>query len=176
MSSSLPPSVRITDRQGRQTIELPDGRTVRGRIPGLSGTVHLEHYLRDELARRIRGVTEANLPYGRPDVMTDQAVFEVEPLAKWRNGVRQVLAYSAQTGLEPTLALFGAAKNDQVLKLYLKLRDGSPRVHLWWYSGRGWESVHSRRCCTVMRAPDEEWVRQRCEQMKPQRVFLGDYL
>lgn len=165
----------IHDRQGRQHITLPDGRTILGYVPGMSGTVHFEHFLRDELARRLRGLTEAKLPYGRADVITEQSVFEVEPFTKWRNGVRQVLAYSAQTGLQPTLALFGEARRDEVLKVFLKLRDGSPRVHLWWYSSRTWHGVGARRDCRAMGAPDEDWVRQACERAKPQPVFLSDY-
>ena len=116
-------------------ITLPDGRIIRGRMPGRSAVTLTEHRLRDELARRLNGVTEAVLPYGRADVLTVDTVFEVEPAGAWRHAVRQALAYSAQCGLPPAIALFGEAHRDDVLKIYLKLRDGQPPIILWWYSG-----------------------------------------
>lgn len=134
-------------RYSKQHITLPDGRVIAGRRPGLSGGTLLEHRLRDELARRIHGVTEAVLPYGRADVMTAATVFEVEPARAWRHGVRQVLAYSAQCGLPPAVALFGEMHRDKVLKIYLKLRDGRPPVELWWHSHAGWEHISSRVAC-----------------------------
>jgi hypothetical protein len=108
----------------------------------------LEHKLRDKLAQAQKGVTEACLPYGRADVMTATRVFEVEPAAQWRHGVRQVLAYSMQCGLPPALALFGETHHDRVLSLYLKLRDGHPAVELWWYSYSSWHRITSRAECT----------------------------
>lgn len=139
-----------TDRYTKQWITLPDGRSVYGRMPGRSSVTLVEHLLRDDLARQIRGVTEAVLPYGRPDVLTADAVFEVEPATNWRGGVRQVLAYAAQTGLPPHVALFGEAHSTHVVKLYLKLRDGRPPITLWWYSGLKWTKINSRRRCTNM--------------------------
>lgn len=141
-------------------ITLPNGRQVAGRKPGLSGVSCFEHLLRDQLARRIRGATEVSLPYGSADVMTERMVFEVEALSSWRHGVRQVLGYSAQTGLPPALALFGAAHRDDVLKLYLKLRDGTPRIVLWWHTGQVWHEIRSRRYIVNMAAPDGEYVRR----------------
>lgn len=41
-------------------------------------TVH-EYRVRDDLARQVGGLTEAHLPLGFADVLTAQAVFEVEP-------------------------------------------------------------------------------------------------
>lgn len=58
---------------------MPDGRRVYGRDPGRSRVTLLEHLLRDELAIAVQGVTEAALPYGRADVLTERAVYEVEP-------------------------------------------------------------------------------------------------
>ena len=83
----------------RRAVTLPDGRQVTGWPPGTAGGRLLEHQLRDKLAAQLGGITEAALPYGRPDVLTASAVFEVEPARQWRHGVRQVLAYPAQTGL-----------------------------------------------------------------------------
>ena len=53
----------------------------------MAGGQLLEHRLRDKLAAQLGGITEANLPYGRPDVLTATAVFEVEPAKNWRHGV-----------------------------------------------------------------------------------------
>lgn len=69
--------------------------------------------------------------------------------------MRQVLAYSVQSGLPPALALFGQAHRDAVLKMYLRLRDGRPPVQLWWYSGCAWVHVASRRECRNMRGAAE---------------------
>jgi hypothetical protein len=132
-------------------IKLPDGRQIRGHIPGQAGQQFRENILRDELARRVQGITEAVLPYGRADVMSQTTVFEVEPAANFRFGIRQVLAYSAQCGLPPALALFGDAHHTAVLKMYLKLRDGHPPIELWWHSDSTWWPVTSRRACRNMR-------------------------
>jgi hypothetical protein len=99
-------------------------------------------------------VTEARLPYGRADVLTATAVYEVESLGGWRTGVRQVLAYSAQSALPPVLALFGQAHHSEVLKMYLKLRDGRPPIGLYWHNGYGWQDVSSRAACRNMGATD----------------------
>ena len=121
-------------RYGKVRITAPIGRTVTGWMPGLSGGTLPEHALRDRLAEQIRGVTEASLGYGRADVLTAQTVFEVEHHTKWRTAVRQALQYAAQTGCAPAVALFGAGMStDQMLRLYLRLRDGKPPVQLWWY-------------------------------------------
>jgi hypothetical protein len=148
-------------RYSRKWITLPDGREVAGRSPGRSGVSCFEHLLRDQLARQIGGVTEVCLPYGSADVMTTRLVFEVESLAKWRHGVRQVLGYAAQTGLPPALALYGDALRDDVLKMYIKLRDGSPRIHLWWHTGQTWREIHNRTLAGKnMVTPAEAYVRR----------------
>lgn len=122
-----------------------------GSYPGQRACVLREHVLRDELARRLSGITEAVLPYGRADVATDRYVIEVEPARAWRHAVRQVLAYAAQAGLEPGVALFGAASRDVVLKRYLSLRDGRPPVALWWWhEGLGWQRISARTDCRSM--------------------------
>jgi hypothetical protein len=63
----------------RRTITLPGGRQITGWPPGTVGGNLEEHRLRDKLAAQLHGITEANLPYGRADVLTAAAVFEVEP-------------------------------------------------------------------------------------------------
>ena len=112
------------------------GRQFWGHPPGHSAVQSLtEHRLRDLLAEQLHGLTEVTLPLGRADVMTTDAVFEVEHWAKWREGARQVLAYAATAGPDTALALFGAATTDEVRRLYLKVRDTLPSVQLWWYWG-----------------------------------------
>src|SRR5487761_1268337 len=96
----------------RASVTLPDGRSIAGWQPGTAGGQLEEHRLRDKLAAQLHGITEAVLPYGRADVLTASAVFEVEPVKNWRHGVRQALAYSAQTNLPPAVALFGPVTAD----------------------------------------------------------------
>jgi hypothetical protein len=131
----------------KQPITVSDGRVFYGRYPRTTERKLLEHRLSDELAVRLRGTTEAKLPYGRADVLTSTTVFEVEPAAQWRHGVRQVLAYAAQTGCTPAVALFGEASHPEVLRTYLRLRDNRPAVELWWWYGEGWRRVSNRRGC-----------------------------
>ena len=148
----------VARRYLRRTITLPDGREITGWPPGTARGRLLEHKLRDKLAAQLGGITEANLPYGRPDVLTATAVFEVEAAKNWRHGVSQVLSYSAQSGLPPAIALFGAIHHDALLKLYLKIRDCLGRANygaiaLWWWAGVGWTPISSRSRCRNMPAP-----------------------
>ena len=145
-------------RHLRRAVTLPDGRQVTGWPAGMACGQLLEHRLRDKLAAQLGGITEANLPYGRPDVLTATAVFEVEPAKNWRHGVSQVLSYSAQTGLPPAIALFGAIHHDALLKLYLKIRDGMGyanygTIALWWWAGVVWTPISSRSRCRNMPVP-----------------------
>jgi hypothetical protein len=150
VAAKLQVSPETARRYLRQTVTLPDGRRITGMAPGASGGQLEEHRLRDTLARQLRGITEARLPYGRADVMTAQAVFEVEPHRSWRHGARQVLAYSAQCGLPPALALFGIIRRDDLLRLYLKLGDREPPMQLWWWDGHRWDHITSRARCVTM--------------------------
>jgi hypothetical protein len=139
----------------RRSITLPDGREITGWPPGTAGGQLEEHRLRDKLAAQLGGITEACLPYGRADVLTATAVFEVETARKWRDGVRQVLAYSAQAGLPPAIALFGTIHHDELLKRYLKLRgnlwhDTPTPIALWWWAGLTWTHISSRSRCRNM--------------------------
>ena len=97
---------------------------------------------------------ELILPYGRADVANETTIWEVEPVEQWRDGVRQVLAYSAQSQLDPALGLFGPAKNKNVLELYLKLRDGHPPIQLWWFRGKTWHHLTGRADCTEVHEYD----------------------
>lgn len=142
----------------RAAVTLPGGRQILGWLPGIAAVTMHEHELRDELASQLGGICEASLSYGRPDVLTDAAVFEVETYAKRFEGVRQVLAYSAQCELPPALALFGNAHSYQVLRLYYTLRDGYPPIQLWWHTGDRWEHIASPDACRNMRVPDAPWA------------------
>ncbi len=141
----------------RRSITLPDGREITGWPPRTAGGRLEEHRLRDKLAAQLGGITEAVLPYGRADVLTTTAVFEVETAKKWRDGVRQALAYSAQIGLPPAIALFGTIHHDDLLALYLELR-GRPyssnagAIALWCWTGSTWEHISSRSRCRNMPA------------------------
>lgn len=150
LASAMNVSAATARQYLRMSVTLPDGRIIKGSAPGMSACTLKEHVLRDLLADQLHGITEACLPYGRADVMTAAAVFEVETAAKWRTGVRQVLAYSAQCGLPPALALFGQIHYADLAKLYIKLRDGRPPVSLWWWSGHSWNQISSRRACRSM--------------------------
>lgn len=135
------------DRRMRKAICVPDGRTFYGQHPGNSFVWLLEHELRDELARRVNGATEVCVPYGHADVLTPTTAFEVEPWKAWRTAVRQTLAYAATSGTAPAIALFGEAHRDQVLKIYLVLRDGLPPIKLWWFHHSSWQPIRSRTDC-----------------------------
>ena len=118
----------------REVVILPDGRQITGWPPGAAGGQLLEHRLRDNLATQLGGITEAQLPYGRADVLTKDTVFEVEPAENWRHGVRQVLAYAAQVGLPPAVALFGtvaAEKDARRLRATQRRPVGHPPVSPW---------------------------------------------
>jgi hypothetical protein len=145
----------IPARYKKKMIATPNGAEVSGFIPGLAGGVLLEHRLRDQLAKQVNGVTEATLGYGRADVLTAETVFEVEPMKAWRHGVRQTLGYSAMTGCKPAIALFGKATPDQVLRIYMKLRDGRPAIELWWWNGR-WNRITNRKQCRAQWS-EERW-------------------
>lgn len=139
----------------RESVTLPDGRKIIGWPPGTAAIVHEEHRLRDVLAAQLGGITEAVLPFGRADVLTANAVFEVEPYKTWRNGVRQALAYSAQIGLPPAVALFGNVTRPGMLAVLEKLqggrhRTGSAPVSLWWWSGSQWARISGRAKCADM--------------------------
>jgi hypothetical protein len=152
----------VARRRLRRTITLPDGRTITGWPPGTAHGRLLEHQLRDKLAAQLGGITEAVLPYGRADVLTNTAVFEVEPAKQWRHGVFQAYAYAAQTGLPPAVALFGAIHHTDLLKRYLKLRSdhwsrsNTAPVALWWWDGAAWTPISSRTRCRNMPAPTIE--------------------
>jgi hypothetical protein len=161
---------------GRRTILLPDGRSVSGFLPGFAArrgrpsmdllmarrqgcppTETVEEYrVRDDLARQLGGLTEAALPLGFADVLTSTAVFEVEPRHSWREGARQALAYSAQCGLPPALALFRAIPREEMLTVFTELRAinlhglHADFIHLWWWTGQAWQEMISSALCANM--------------------------
>jgi hypothetical protein len=142
----------------RAAVTLPDGRQVFGWLPGGAAVTLHEHELRDELASQLGGIAEVSLSYGRADVITGTAVFEVQTYEKRFDGIRQVLAYSAQCDLPPALALFGNARGSQVLKLYYTLRAGHPPIQMWWHTGERWEHIASEGACRDMRVPAAPWA------------------
>jgi hypothetical protein len=169
------PRTREADpRKG--VITLPGGREVAGFFPGQAGrrgnrpmdllladqrgcpateTIE-EHQLRDDLARQVVGLTEVRLPLGFADVMTGEAVFEVEPRHSWQDGARQALAYACQCGLPPALALFRAISAREMRGIFTKLQAiGLPAIpggsiSLWWWTGQAWQQITSLAQCADM--------------------------
>lgn len=160
----------------RETVHLPDGRQINGWLPGSAGSQLLEHRLRDKLATKLGGITEAQLPYGRVDVLTKDTVFEVEPAENWRHGVRQVLAYAAQVGLPPAIALFGTVAAERMLAVYEQLSGGQwatrppVPVALWWWDERTWQPITGRGKCLDMArlldAPQEKRAKTTAERQR----------
>jgi hypothetical protein len=64
-----------------------------------------ESLWRDELAKRLGGVTEFRTKIGRVDVTTSNEVYELDWPHKWKEGLGQALAYSGATGKKPVLTL-----------------------------------------------------------------------
>ena len=127
-----------------------------GRWPGNLPAVGDEAIVRDELARKIGGLIEVQVPFGRADIATETDIFEVEPFSSWTHGVRQVLAYSAQTGLRANIALFGPCSIDRQLAIYMRTRDmpGRTPLTLWFHcADRGWDRITSRRTAIYKRRP-----------------------
>lgn len=103
--------------------------------------VHFQELLHSQMGGR----REAPLGFGRADLMTDDVVWEVEPVSRWQHGTRQVLAYAAQCHLRPALAVYGKAKNTEVIRIYRRLRDCPTPVELWWWTGNTWRRVGTGR-------------------------------
>lgn len=117
----------------------PNG-TFYGRYPQ-DGPKTTEGALSRKLAAKVGGSVEVVLKFcGRADVANNDRIWEVEPIQSWRKGLRQVLAYSVETGLKPCLAIYVAGVNDASVKsIHAKLRDEfNSQVELWVYNGRGW--------------------------------------
>ncbi len=125
----------------RKPIVAPNGKTYFGRWPQTMPNTGEGPYIA-ALARRVQGACEVVVPLGRADVASNDTIFEVEPVRSWRTGARQVLAYAAQTGQTPAVALFGDA---DYLRIYLWIRDRLPGVHLWVWRNVAWGRVASRR-------------------------------
>jgi hypothetical protein len=162
----------------RETVILPDGRQVTGWPPGAAGGQLLEHRLRDKLATQLGGITEAQLPYGRADVLTKDTVFEVEPAENWRHGVRQVLAYAVQAGLPPAVALFGTVAAERMLAVYEQLSGGrwasrpSVPVALWWWDERTWQPITGRgKCLDMAQRLDAPQAKRAKTTAERQRAF-----
>ena len=133
----------------RNWVTTESGRQFRGRWPQDMPATGEGPYIAD-LARTVRGACEVVLPIGRADVMNKTAVFEVEPVASWRTGARQALAYAGQSGLTPALALFGEA---DYLRIYLFLRDRLDGLDLWVWRGT-WVHTTNRQEAAIKYAAD----------------------
>jgi hypothetical protein len=80
-----PHAPRVGLRKRGTSVRLLNGRSFHGTIPGNACLSLEEHWLRDELARQLGGITEAFLGVGgRADVLTPDRVFEVKPAASVR--------------------------------------------------------------------------------------------
>lgn len=140
-------SGRFLGRGRRCVIRTAEGYSYSGRWPQDMANKGEGPYIA-ALAHKLGGSCEVVVPFGRADVATPTHIFEVEPARSWRIGVRQVLAYSAQTGMKPALALFGDA---DYLRIYLYLRD---RVHaadieLWRWNHGHWGRCSSRSAASL---------------------------
>lgn len=144
----------------RATLVLPR-LTARGLYVGQAACVIAEHHHRDLLARTVHGYVEVTLgPFGRADVATATDVYEVEPIGRWRHGLRQAVAYAAGSGCRANLALFGAATGETWLRIHTTLRDSD--VALWRLDGALWSRVTARTHCRVSRDPAVPTVCEAC--------------
>lgn len=117
---------------GRQRIR-PVAPVRRDEPPAAPPSQPESHY-RDLLARQVGGETEVQLPFGRCDVLTDTAIFEVEPVARWKAGFAQALLYSVQVPQRGALALYGAGLPIKGLRTKLAALP-PPGIEIWWLEG-----------------------------------------
>jgi hypothetical protein len=90
-----------------------------------------ESFYRDLLASQVGGRIEVTLPFGRADVMTDTTVYEVEPAARWTDGIAKALQYAAQVPQRGAIALYG--DGPPLAKVRAKLASlPAPGLELWW--------------------------------------------
>jgi hypothetical protein len=81
-----------------------------------------ESLWRDELSRRLGGMTEVRVEGGRIDVMTDGEAIEVDFPHKWHEGVGQALHYASETGKQGVLAIVAYAQGDENLQVKTRRR------------------------------------------------------
>jgi len=60
---------------------------------------------RDSLSQRLGGTAEAQVEFGRIDVLTDSYAIEIDFFAKWQEGIGQALHYGDASDRTPCLAL-----------------------------------------------------------------------
>ena len=90
-----------------------------------------ESYYRDLLAEQVGGRTEVTLQFGRADVLTDTTIYEVEPAARWTEGVAQALQYAAQVPQRGAVALYGDGVSLEKVRARLATLP-APGLELWW--------------------------------------------
>lgn len=139
-------------------------RVLRDRPEDLAEVCKLTPHARAEfdaasLDEHLDGVCEATLPLGRVDVLTSTLAIEVESTTNWRAGARQALAYAAQTGTQPALALFGPPPRPEFERIYLLTRDRlqlsvGPLVlfHSTQPTPGAWKRITSRATATAAQA------------------------
>lgn len=116
-----------------------------------------EHHYRDLLAKQVGGRTEVTLPFGRADVMTDTMVWEVEPAARYPEGVRQAIQYAVQTGLPAALAAYGPT--GLVTKVFDHLAKlPAPGVELWWLHAGVFMPVKSTEEAEILAAEPPSYL------------------
>ncbi|MBK1883637.1 hypothetical protein JIN85_14540 [Luteolibacter pohnpeiensis] len=66
---------------------------------------HPEAWYRDEVARKLGGKTEVQVPNGRVDILTEAYAIEVEKATNWKEAIGQCLWYSLQTNKRAGIVL-----------------------------------------------------------------------
>lgn len=122
--------------RGRPQKGVGSRRKVMGFIPDSPKHLLKECDYRDALAVKVGGITEVQMAIGRADVMTPEMVFEVKALAEWKRGVMQVLAYSAESGLPPSIAVFDGGADAPSEEAWRVCK--AVGVSIWWHGPKGW--------------------------------------
>ena len=144
-----------------QAVLLADGREIPADNPKTASRSKPEHWLRDQLAFKVRGLVEARLPFGRADIMTPQRIFEVEHFRSSGTGAVQAFGYARQTQQQPVLALFGAASHHRMRDVYQRCQDTG--LVLWWHLDGDWHKISNGHQIRAADEPDHEEVKRRVQ-------------
>ncbi len=102
-------------RKGKDTegaeIDLKEVSTTYGLVPVLALSINgngsaLEEDWAHSFNTFIGGTREAQVQFGRVDILTDDYAIEIDRIEKWKEGVGQSLQYAEETDRLPLLALF----------------------------------------------------------------------